>query len=77
MAIKRIAFASKDFKTGQQVNFKIIDNNNLICFNDFGSEWLNAGVYWVEYNFSTTKNYLIIATEITGKWKSAYLVPKA
>jgi hypothetical protein len=76
MGIERFCFASKNFVSGQQVRFTIIDDSNVTVFNGLATEWGTSGTYYVNFNFASTKNYLIIATEITGKWKAARLRKK-
>lgn len=74
----RVAFASKDFVSGQQVRFKLYDWNENLIDTSFGNEWANTGVYYKNYNLNTNarRNYLVIAEEITGTWKACKLITK-
>jgi hypothetical protein len=73
MSIERFGFVAKNFQSGQQVHFLIINESNNIVFDDYGTEWGNYGVYYITYNFNSNKNYLIIAEESEGRWKAAYM----
>ena len=74
----RVVFASKNFISGQQVNFTIHDNLNNIVFNGLGSEWGSTGVYFLELSLRIRFNqfFLIIAEEVNGNWKSSKLLTK-
>lgn len=74
----RVAFASKNFVTGQQVRFKLYDRNENLIDNSFGNEWANTGVYYKDYdiNLSGRRTYLCIAEEVSGDWKASKLITK-
>lgn len=76
MARVRIAFASKDYVTGQQVLFKVYDKNENLIYQGFGNEWANTGVYYLEGNLSFLfgQTYLVMAEEVTGNWKASKIV---
>jgi hypothetical protein len=78
MARVRVAFASKDYVSGQQVRFKVYDDDNSLIYQGFGTEWANTGVYYVEgdLNFWFGQTYLVMAEEVTGNWKASKIVTR-
>lgn len=72
----RVAFASRNFVSGQQVRFKLYDRNEHLINTSFGNEWADTGVYYKDYNLSFGGNrvYLVIAEEVTGNWKASKLI---
>ena len=69
----RLVFAAKNYVTGQTVNFKVYDENNLI-FDDTGTEWGTTGNYYIDISLVPTKLYLVIATEANNVWKASRYV---
>jgi len=74
----RVAFASKNFISGQQVRFKLYDFNENLIENSFGNEWANTGVYYKDYNLNLNgrRTYLCIAEEVSGVWQASKLITK-
>lgn len=74
----RVAFAAKNFVSGQQVRFKLYDRNENLISNSFGNEWADTGVYYKEWNlrFFRYKPYLVLAEEENGAWKACKLLTK-
>lgn len=71
----RIVFAAKNYISGQNVNFKIYDENQNIIFDELGTEWGTTGNYYIDVSLDPTKLYLIVAEENSGSWKaSRYII---
>ncbi len=72
----RVAFAAKNFASGQTVIFTVYDRNGVIIFEGPGYEWGNSGVYYLEGTlwFLLNNVYLVIAEEAGGKWKASKII---
>lgn len=75
----RVAFAAKNFASGQNVTFKIYDHKGKKVFQGPGDEWAHEGVYYIEKELKFTGNevYLAVAEEAGGKWKASKIVTKS
>jgi len=66
----RIAFASKGFISGQQINFKVYDQDANIIFDNNGLEWGSTGIYYIDILLSPLIHYLVIASEANNAWQA-------
>lgn len=75
MAWIRPTFSSKNFATGQQVNFKVYNTDGVLLINQLANEIADTGVYTLELSlsFTTRKTYLVVAEESSGSWRAARL----
>lgn len=69
-------FASKNYVSGQQVRFKIYNDDGHLVLNQVAHEWASTGVYFLDLNvnFCGDKTYLVIAEEVGGRWKASKLL---